>query len=147
MALFIFTRKILAGEPIEVFNYGQHARDFTYIDDIVEGVVRVLDRIAAPDPAGPAMRSRSRRRQRRPTALYNIGNNEPVELLHFIDCIERAVGRKADKIMLPLQPGDVPRTYADIEGLAADTGFRPRVSIEDGVERFVRWYRDHYGLA
>ncbi len=146
MSPFIFTRKVFAGEPIEVYNFGRHSRDFTYIDDIVEGIVRVLDRVAAPDPGwngddpNPGTSAA-------PYRLYNIGNNEPVELLHFIDCIERAVGRKSDKIMLPLQPGDVPRTYADIEGLAADTGFRPRVSIEDGVERFVRWYRDHYGLA
>ncbi len=125
MSLFLFTRKILAGEPIEVFNFGEHARDFTYIDDIVEGVVRTLDKVATPDPAwsgahpDPATSSA-------PYRLYNIGNNQPVELLHFIACIEKATGRKAEMKLLPLQPGDVPRTYADIDALTEATGFAPQ---------------------
>lgn len=145
MALFKFTRAILAGEPIEIYNHGQHARDFTYIDDIVEGVVRTLDRPAEPDPdwsgdaPNPATSSA-------PYRLYNIGNNRPVELMDFIACIEKATGRTAQKNMLPMQPGDVPRTYADIEALAADVGFRPRTSIEEGVRRFIAWYRDYYGV-
>lgn len=145
MSLFLFTRKIFAGEPIDVFNFGRHARDFTYIDDIVEGVVRTLDRIATPDPAwngdAPDPGTSSA-----PYRLYNIGNNRPVELMDFIACIEKATGRTAQKNMLPMQPGDVPRTYADIEALAADVGFRPRTSIEEGVRRFVAWYRDYYGV-
>jgi UDP-glucuronate 4-epimerase len=145
MALFIFTRKILAGEPIEVFNEGNHARDFTYIDDIVEGVVRVADRIAAPNPAwdgdepDPAT-------SRAPYRLYNIGNNQPVELMHFISCIENALGRRATMRFLPLQAGDVPRTYADIDTLVEDAGFRPATRIEEGIRRFVDWYRGYYSV-
>jgi UDP-glucuronate 4-epimerase len=143
MSLFLFTRRILAGEPIDVYNNGNHARDFTYIDDIVEGVVRTLDRPAAPDPAwrsdmpDPGTSSA-------PYRLYNIGNNNPVELMHFIGCIEAAVGRPAIKNFLPLQPGDVPKTYADVDALVADVGFKPSTPIEEGVRRFVAWYRDHY---
>jgi UDP-glucuronate 4-epimerase len=146
MSPFLFTRKILAGEPIEVFNYGQHARDFTYIDDVVEGVVRTLDRVAAPNPAwsgdAPDPGTSSA-----PYRLYNIGNNRPVELMDFIACFERALGRTAEKKMLPLQPGDVPRTAADIDALAADIGFQPKTPIEDGVRRFVDWYKGYYGIA
>jgi UDP-glucuronate 4-epimerase len=143
MALFIFTRKILAGEPIDVFNNGHHARDFTYIDDIVEGVVRVSDRIAAPNPAwsGDAPDPAT---SRAPYRLYNIGNNAPVELMHFIGCIEKALGKSAQKNFLPLQAGDVPKTFADIDTLSEDVGFRPKTSIEDGVGRFVEWYRAYY---
>lgn len=143
MSLFLFTRKILAGEPIDVFNNGNHARDFTYVDDIVEGVVRTLDRKATPnaawsgdqpDPATSAA----------PYRLYNIGNHQPVELMYFIECIEKAVGKVADKNFLPLQAGDVPRTYADVDDLVRDIGFSPRTPIEEGVRRFVAWYRDFY---
>ena len=144
MALFLFTRAILAGEPIKVFNHGRMQRDFTYIDDIVEGVVRVTDRPPEPDPAwsgdapNPATSSA-------PYRVQNIGNNRPVQLLRLIEVLEEALGRKAEKIMLPIQPGDVPATFADIEPLAEDTGFRPQVGIEEGVQRFVEWYREFYG--
>ena len=143
MALFLFTRKILAGEPIDVFNNGHHARDFTYIDDIVEGVVRVADKIATPNAAwngaapDPATSSA-------PYRLYNIGNNTPVELMDFIGCIEKALGKTAKKNFLPLQAGDVPKTFADIDTLAEDVGFRPKTSIEEGIGRFVAWYRAYY---
>ena len=133
MALFEFTRRILADEPIDVFNHGNHRRDFTYIDDIVEGVVRVLDQPPRADAGSP------------PYRLYNIGNNEPVALLRFIEVIEAALGRRARKNLLPMQAGDVHTTYADIEPLARDFGYRPRTSIETGVARFVDWYRDYYG--
>jgi UDP-glucuronate 4-epimerase len=143
MALFLFTRKILAGEPIDVFNNGAHARDFTYIDDIVEGVVRTADKVAAPDPdwsgANPDPASSSA-----PYRLYNIGNNNPVELMHFIACLEKALGRKAKMNFLSLQPGDVPKTYADVDALVADVGFKPATPIEDGIARFVEWYRSYY---
>ncbi|WP_128291139.1 NAD-dependent epimerase [Afifella aestuarii] len=146
MSLFLFTRKILAGEPIEVFNNGRHSRDFTYIDDIVEGVVRVLDHAAEPDGqwdgAAPNPASSSA-----PYRLYNIGNNQPVELMDFIAAIEEALGREAEKIFLPMQPGDVPTTYADIEALADDLGYRPKTPIKEGIARFIAWYRDFYGQA
>ena len=144
MALFLFTRKILAGEPIDVFNDGHHARDFTYIDDIVEGVVRTADKVATPDPdwrsdsPDPASSSA-------PYRIYNIGSNNPVDLMHFIACIEKALGREAKKNFLPLQPGDVPKTYADVEALVADVGFKPTTPIEDGIARFIAWYRGYYG--
>jgi UDP-glucuronate 4-epimerase len=146
MALFKFTRAILAGEPIEIYNNGQHARDFTYIDDIVEGVVRTLDRPAKPDPAWSGDRPNPATSSA-PYQLYNIGNNRPVELMDLVACLERALGRTAVKTFLPLQPGDVPRTAADIERLARDVGFRPNTPIEVGVERFVAWYREYYGLT
>jgi UDP-glucuronate 4-epimerase len=143
MALFLFTRKILAGEPIDVFNNGAHARDFTYIDDIVKGVVRTADKVATPDPdwsgANPDPAGSSA-----PYRLYNIGNNNPVELTHFIACLERALGREAKKNFLPLQPGDVPRTYADVDALVANVGFKPETPIEEGIARFVEWYRGYY---
>jgi UDP-glucuronate 4-epimerase len=143
MALFKFTRAILAGEPIDVFNYGKHRRDFTYVDDIVEGVIRVLDRVprgnpewsgAKPDPATA----------RSPYQLYNIGNNQPVELMEYISVLEACLGRKAEMNLLPLQPGDVPDTYADVSDLVADTGYKPATSVSDGVARFVEWYRGFY---
>jgi UDP-glucuronate 4-epimerase len=143
MSPFIFTRKILAGEPLEVFNHGRHQRDFTYIDDIVEGVLGVLDRPPAPNPEWNAL-APDPATSSAPYRLYNIGNNNPVELLHFIACIEAATGRRAHMNMLPMQPGDVLATYADIDDLTALTGFRPRMSIEAGMERFVAWYRDFY---
>jgi UDP-glucuronate 4-epimerase len=143
MALFLFTKNILAGKPIDVFNYGNHRRDFTYIDDIAQGVVRSADRVAtgneawnsdAPDPGT----------SKAPYRLYNIGNNQPVELGRYIECIERSLGRKAQKNLLPLQPGDVPDTFADIDDLVRDVGYRPATPVEVGVERFVRWYVDYY---
>ncbi len=143
MSLFLFTRKILAGEPIDVFNNGRHKRDFTYIDDIVEGVVRTLDTIPAPDPTwtgdAPDPASSSA-----PYRLYNIGNNQPVELMDFIAAIEKALGRTAQKNFLPLQPGDVEATYADIDALSDAVGFRPSTPIDEGIERFIAWYRDFY---
>ena len=144
MALFLFTRKILAGEPIDVFNEGHHARDFTYIDDIVEGVVRTADKVAAPNPDWSSDRP-DPATSNAPYRIYNIGNNNPVELMHFIACIEKALGREAVKNFLPLQPGDVPKTYADVEALVADVGFKPATPIEDGIARFIAWYRSYYG--
>ena len=143
MALFKFTRNILAGESIPVFNYGKHRRDFTYIDDIVEGVIRVLDQPAKPNPKwnGDTPDSAS---SRAPYRLYNIGNNEPVELMHYIETLENCLGMKADKEMLPLQPGDVPDTYANVEDLVADFAYKPATSVEEGVARFVDWYRNYY---
>ena len=144
MALFKFTRNILAGEAIDVFNNGQLARDFTYIDDVVEGVLRTADRIPAPNPnwsgAHPDPATSSA-----PYRIYNIGNHQPVELMHFIGVLEKALGREAEKNFLPMQPGDVPATFADVDDLVADVGFAPATPIEDGVARFVKWYRDYYG--
>jgi UDP-glucuronate 4-epimerase len=144
MALFKFTRAILAGEPIEVFNYGKHRRDFTYIDDIVEGVIRVLDRIPEPNPAwnGDAPDSAT---SSAPYRLYNIGNNQPVELMHYIEVLERCLGREAEKALLPLQAGDVPDTYADVADLVEELDYKPATSVEEGIARFVAWYRDYYG--
>ncbi len=144
MSLFLFTKKILAGEPIDVFNHGNHARDFTYIDDIVEGVVRTLDRVAEPDPAWNSDEP-DPGTSTAPYRLYNIGNNSPVELMHFIETLETALGREAKKNFLPLQPGDVPKTYANIDALRDAVGFTPATSIEDGIAAFVAWYRDYYG--
>ncbi|MFA7554732.1 MAG: NAD-dependent epimerase [Spongiibacteraceae bacterium] len=143
MAPMIFARKIMAGETIDVFNYGNHRRDFTYIDDIVEGVIRTLDQPAKadenwdsnnPDPAS----------SKAPYKIYNIGCNEPVELMRFIELMEQALGKTATKNLLPMQPGDVPDTYADVSALISDVGYKPDTSIEVGVERFVRWYREYY---
>jgi UDP-glucuronate 4-epimerase len=146
MALFTFTRRILAGEPIDVFNQGAHARDFTYIDDVVEGVVRTLDRVATSNPAwdsgNPDPASSSA-----PYRVYNIGNSQPVELMDLIGCIERALGQTARKNFLPRQPEDMLRTWADAEALEKDVGFRPATPIEEGVRRFVDWYRDFYKAA
>lgn len=143
MALFKFTRAILAGEPIEVFNYGKHRRDFTYIDDIVEGVIRVLDRIPEPNPAWSGAQPDSAT-SNAPYRLYNIGNNRPVELMHYIEVLERCLGRTAEKRLLPLQPGDVPDTYADVTDLVDELGYQPATSVEEGVARFVDWYRGYY---
>jgi UDP-glucuronate 4-epimerase len=143
MALFLFTKAILAGKPIEVFNFGKMRRDFTYIDDIVEGVVRILDRPAASNPEwsgddpDPSTSSACYR-------IYNIGNHRPVELMHFIEVLEGALGKKAEKLMLPLQPGDLHATYADVEDLIRDVGFKPDTPIEVGIPRFVQWYRGYY---
>jgi len=143
MALFLFTKAILAGEPIQLFNHGKMRRDFTYIDDIVEGVVRVADRVAAPDPAwDPAKPDTGS--SSAPYRVYNIGNNNPVELTRFVGAIESALGTKAVVEHLPMQPGDVPATAANVDDLKRDVGFSPSTRIEDGVARFVRWYRDFY---
>jgi UDP-glucuronate 4-epimerase len=143
MALFLFTSAILEGRPIEVFNHGKMQRDFTYVDDIVEGVIRVLDRPAQPDTAWasdqPDPSSSSA-----PYRLYNIGNHQPVELLRFIEVLEAALGKKADKKLLPLQAGDVPATYADVADLTRDVGFKPATPLEVGIKRFVEWYREYY---
>lgn len=144
MALFKFTRAILAGEPIQVFNHGRHRRDFTYIDDIVEGVVRVLDRPAPPDPAWDGARP-DPGSSAAPWRVYNIGNNRPVELLDYIAALERALGRTAAKEMLPLQAGDVPDTYADVADLVDQFDYRPATPVDAGIARFVAWYRDYFG--
>ncbi len=143
MALFLFTRAILQGKPIQVFNNGQMRRDFTYIDDIVEGVVRVSDRIATPNPDWDSMKP-DPATSRAPYRVYNIGNNRPVELLRFIEIIEKKLGKTADKEMLPMQAGDVPATYADVDDLMRDTGFAPATPLETGISRFIDWYRDYY---
>ena len=144
MALFLFTRAILRGEPIDVFNYGKHRRDFTFVTDIAEGVVRSMDQVAEldeqwdpsdPDPSSSAV----------PYRLYNIGNSEPVELMRYIEVLEDCLGRKAEKNLLPLQPGDVPDTFADVTELETAVGYRPATSVEDGVKRFVDWYLEFYG--
>ena len=143
MALFLFTKNILAGKPIDVFNYGKHRRDFTYIDDIVEGVIRVLDNVATPneqwssDKPDPCT-------SKAPYRLYNIGNNQPVELMHYIEVLQDCLGKKAEINMLPLQPGDVPDTYANVEDLVRDVGYKPDTSVEVGIANFVKWYRDFY---
>ncbi len=143
MALFLFTRNILAGQPIDVFNHGHHTRDFTYIDDIVEGVIRTLDRVPGPDPDfDPALPSPAS--SSAPYRLYNIGNNQPVQLSRYIEVIEQCLGRTAIKNLLPLQPGDVPDTCADVDELMRDTGYHPSTPIETGVARFVAWYRGFY---
>jgi UDP-glucuronate 4-epimerase len=143
MALFLFTKAILEGRPIDVFNYGKMKRDFTYIDDIVEGIVRVLNKIpepsiawsgSTPDPSTSFA----------PYKIYNIGNNQPIELMRFIEVLEDCLAMKAEKNMLPLQPGDVPITYADVDDLMKDVGFKPNTTIEIGIERFVKWYRSYY---
>lgn len=144
MALFMFTKKILAGEPIPVFNHGRHSRSFTYIDDIVEGVIRTLDRPPTADPdwnsAEPDPASSSA-----PYRLYNIGAEQQVELLRYIEVLEQCLGRKAELQMLPLQPGDVPDTQADVSDLASDVGYKPQVTVEEGVRRFVDWYLGYNG--
>ena len=145
MALFLFTRRILAGEPIDVFNHGRHTRDFTYIDDIVEGVIRTLDRVPGPDPDYDPLQP-SPATSSAPYRVYNIGNHQPVELLRYIEVLEDCLGRKAERNLLPLQPGDVPDTYADVSALSRDTGYAPSTPIEVGVRRFVDWYREFYGV-
>jgi len=143
MALFLFTRKILAGEPIDVFNYGNHTRDFTYIDDIVEGVVRTIDRVPAANPDYDAFNPNPGSSSA-PYRIYNIGNQQPVQLNRYIELIEQCLGRKAIRNLQPLQPGDVPDTCADVEELIADVGYAPKTPVEVGVERFVSWYRSYY---
>jgi len=143
MALFLFTKNILAGKPIDVFNYGRHRRDFTYVDDIARGVIASMDTTATPNPdwnsddPDPAT-------SRAPYRIYNIGNNRPVELMHYIEVLEDCLGRKAEKNLLPLQPGDVPDTYADSQSLVDAVGYRPSTPVEEGVARFVEWYVDYH---
>ncbi|MFI3119759.1 MAG: NAD-dependent epimerase [Methylococcaceae bacterium] len=146
MSLFLFTRNIMEGKPIDVFNYGNHRRDFTYIDDIVEGVIRVIDQPAQanadwrsenPDPASSFA----------PYRLYNIGNNQPVPLLTFIETLEKCLGKAAIKNLLPMQPGDVPETYADVSELVDDLGYKPATLLEDGIRNFVQWYKDFYRMG
>ncbi|WP_029000185.1 NAD-dependent epimerase [Azohydromonas australica] len=145
MAPILFTKAILENRPIDVFNQGRMRRDFTYVDDIVEGVIRVLDRAATPDE-GFDPHAPDPGRSHAPYRVVNIGNNEPVSLMEFIECIEQALGRQADKRMLPMQNGDVPATYADVDALKAWVDFAPRTGIREGVARFVAWYRAHYGV-
>lgn len=146
MALFIFTRAILAGKPIDVFNHGKHRRDFTYIDDIVEGVLRVLDKVATPNPdwdsAAPDPAT-----SMAPWRLYNIGSNKPIELMHYIETLERCLGRTAEKIFLPMQAGDVPETYADVAALIRDVGYQPATPVAVGIANFVAWYKHYYGIS
>lgn len=145
MALFLFTKNILAGKPIDVFNFGKHKRDFTFVDDIVEGVVRALDKVAtknphwnsdAPDPATSSA----------PFRIYNIGNNQPVDLEHYISTLESCLNMTARKNLLPLQAGDVPDTFADVSDLVEDVGYKPDTSVEHGISQFVDWYREYYDI-
>ena len=144
MALFTFTRNILEGRPIDVYNQGHHARDFTYVDDIAEGVVRACERIAQPDPQWNS-RAPDPATSSAPFRLYNIGNHQPVQLMRYIEVIEQCLGRKAQMNLMPLQPGDVPETFADIDDLVRDTGYRPATPIEVGIRRFVDWFCEYYG--
>ncbi len=143
MALFLFTRAIIEGKPIKVFNHGKMQRDFTYIDDIIEGVARVMGKLPEPNPAwsgdnpDPGTSYAGYK-------IYNIGNNNPVELMEFIETIEKVLGKEATKEFMDLQPGDVPATYADIDDLINDVGFKPATSIEQGIKRFISWYREYY---
>jgi UDP-glucuronate 4-epimerase len=143
MALFLFTKNILAGAPIDVFNGGNHQRDFTYIDDIVQGVVAALDHVAAPDPnwdsAAPDPGAGNA-----PYKIYNIGNQRPVTLLRYIEVLEQCLGRRAQKNLLPMQPGDLPDTWADVDALTRDVGYRPSTDLESGVKQFVEWYLEYY---
>jgi UDP-glucuronate 4-epimerase len=143
MALFKFTKAILAGEPVQVFNHAKHRRDFTYIDDIVEGVISVLDRPAPPNPGWNGAEPDPGTSQA-PCSVYNIGNNQPVELMDYIAALERALGKKADMEMLPLQPGDVPDTHANVEDLVEQFHYKPATTVEDGINRFVACYRDYF---
>jgi UDP-glucuronate 4-epimerase len=143
MALFLFTANILAGKPIDVFNYGKHKRDFTYVGDIAAGVIAAVDHIAKPDPDWNSD-APNPSTSRAPYRLYNIGNQRPIALLHYIEVLEQCLGRKAQKNLLPLQPGDVPDTVADVEALTRDVGYRPSTPVEEGVKQFVEWYRAYY---
>jgi len=143
MAMFLFTKKILAGQPIDVFNYGKLERDFTYVDDIVESMARILDKPAAPDPNYDSMNPKPGIGSA-PFRLFNIGNASPVPLDRLIAALENEIGKKAVRNPLPMQPGDVYATHADVAALEAATGYRPQVSIEEGAKRFVKWYRDYY---
>ena len=143
MSPILFADAINQGKPLKVFNYGKHRRDFTYIDDIVEGVVRTLDRIAQPDPDWSGLKPNPSS-SKAPWRVYNIGNSQPVELLYYIECLEQAFGKTTEKTLLPLQPGDVEHTYADVTALMRDTGYEPNTPIEEGVAKFAEWYRGYY---
>ena len=143
MALFMFTRNIIEGKPIDVFNYGNHRRDFTYVDDIVNGVIHTMDHTAQPNPDWDAANP-DPGTSMAPYRLYNIGNQQPIELMRYIEVIEECVGKKAEMNMLPMQPGDVPDTWADTEALSTDVGYAPSTPIETGVKNFVDWYREFY---
>jgi UDP-glucuronate 4-epimerase len=143
MALFLFSKAILAEKPIDVFNYGDMKRDFTYIDDIIEGIFRVIPEIPEPNP-GWSGDNPNPAGSAAPYKLYNIGNNNPVELMRVIEILEECLGKKAKKNMLPIQPGDVPATYADVDDLVEDVGFKPGTPIEEGIKRFVEWYKGYY---
>lgn len=145
MAPFLFTQSILAGKPLDVFNYGNHRRDFTYIDDIVEGVIRTLDHTAHSNPEWSGLQP-DPGTSRAPWRVYNIGNQQPVPLMDFIETLERHLGRSVEKRLLPMQPGDVPDTFADVEALISDVGYQPSTDIDTGVGRFVAWYREYYGI-
>jgi len=145
MALFLFTRAMLEGRPIDVFNHGRMVRDFTYIDDIVEGVIRVLDRVAEPNPDWDG-RDPDPGSSRAPWRVYNIGNSSPVELMEYIRAIEEALGIEAEKNFLPMQPGDVPATSADVKGLMEDVDFRPDTPVREGVRKFVEWYWEYFNV-
>ncbi|MCP5371503.1 MAG: NAD-dependent epimerase [Hyphomicrobiales bacterium] len=147
MALFLFTKGILEGRPIDVFNQGQMQRDFTYIDDIVGGVIAVLDTIPEPDPEAGGDEPDPGASVTAPYRLYNIGNNRPVELMRYIELLEENLGRKAEKNMLPMQPGDVAATWADVDALIERVNYRPNTPVEEGIARFVAWYKDFYGVA
>jgi UDP-glucuronate 4-epimerase len=143
MALFLFTRNILAGKPIDVFNYGNHKRDFTYVGDIAQGVVHALDKIATANESWDSDKPDSAT-SKAPYRLYNIGNSEPVDLMKYISVLEDCLGKKAEKNFLPLQAGDVPDTWADVQALIEDVGYRPATPVEEGVRRFVEWYQEYY---
>jgi len=145
MALFQFTRNMLDGKPIDVYNFGRHRRDFTYVEDIAQGVVRSMDRVPAADAAWDS-NNPDPARSSAPFRLYNIGNSQPVELMRYIEVLEDYLGIKAEKNLLPMQPGDVPDTFADVDGLIADVGYRPSTPVETGVVRFVEWYLGYYGI-
>tara|TARA_A100001388_G_C28536615_1_gene388215 strand:- start:12 stop:605 length:594 start_codon:yes stop_codon:yes gene_type:complete len=143
MALFLFTKKILENKPIDVFNFGNHRRDFTFIDDIVEGIIRTIDKPATSNPAWSG-ENPDPGTSIAPWRVYNIGNNRPVELAEYIDVLEKCLGKKAKKNLLPLQPGDVPDTFADVEDLIKDTGYKPTTTIDEGIQKFVQWYLEYY---
>ena len=143
MAMWIFAKAIMEGQPIRLFNHGKMRRDFTYVDDVVESVVRLIDKPAAADPSWSGDNP-DPSRSAAPWRIYNIGNNQPVDVPHVVDLLEKALGRTAPREMLPMQPGDVPATYADVDDLMRDVGFRPSTPIADGVARFVAWYRDYH---
>ena len=143
MALFLFTKAIREGGKINVFNYGKHRRDFTYIDDIVEGIIRTLDNVAQPNPDWTG-ENPDPGTSKAPWRVYNIGNQSPVELMDYIETLEKYLGKTAEKVLLPLQPGDVPDTYADVEALVQDVGYKPNTTIEQGIAKFVAWYDSYY---
>ncbi len=146
MALFLFTKKMLAGEAIDVFNHGKHKRDFTYVDDIVEGVIRTLDNVAKPNEEWSGMKP-DPATSLAPYRIYNIGSNKPIELMRYIEILEQCLGIESEKNYLPMQAGDVPATFADVEALENDVGYSPTTSVEQGIENFVKWYKEYYGVV